>query len=75
MDNFVYDEEILLEEDYEEILDEDGVPVEIYADEPETTTKLWQTTAAETTANTNSKSAYRQNPFSAGNAFYSFFRQ
>ena len=25
--------------------------------------------------NTNSKSAYRQNPFSAGNAFYSFFRQ
>lgn len=47
MDNFVYDEEILLEEDYEEILDEDGVPVEIYADEPETTTKLWQTTAAE----------------------------
>ena len=46
MDNFVYDEEILLEEDYEEILDEDGVPVEIYADEPETTTKLWQTTAA-----------------------------
>ncbi|UKI16696.1 MAG: hypothetical protein L6V87_02080 [Ruminococcus sp.] len=48
MDNFVYDEEILLE-DYEEILDEDGVPVEIYADEPETT-KVWQTTAAETTA-------------------------
>ena len=27
------------------------------------------------TSNTNSKSAYRQNPFSAGNAFYSFFRQ
>ena len=24
---------------------------------------------------TNSKSTYRQNPFSAGNAFYSFFRQ
>ena len=49
MDNFVYDEEILLEEDYEEILDEDGVPIEIFADEPETT-KVWQTTAAETTA-------------------------
>lgn len=40
MDNFVYEDEIL---------DEDGVPVEIYADEPETT-KVWQTTAAETTA-------------------------
>ena len=41
MDNFVYEDEIL---------DEDGVPVEIYADEPETTMKVWQTTVAETTA-------------------------
>lgn len=60
MDNFVYDEEILLEEDYEEILDEDGVPVEIYADEPETTTKLWQTTAAETTAKTTEVQTTKQ---------------
>ena len=60
MDNFIYDEEILLEEDYEEILDEDGVPVEIYADEPETTTKLWQTTAAETTAKTTEVQTTKQ---------------
>ena len=32
MDNFVYEEEILL--------DEDGIPVEIYADEPEETTRF-----------------------------------
>ncbi len=40
MDNFVYEEEILL--------DEDGVPVEIYADEPEETTRVWQTADTET---------------------------
>ena len=50
MDNFVYEEEILL--------DEDGVPVEIYADEPEETTRVWQTADTETQGTTAEQMMY-----------------